>query len=342
MKTVQFDRGYNTASTYSKSKKSKSSWKSSNQRDYQDNYSDDSGELNAVRRGSFALLNDDIGFAAAETTINDRKADFAVTGVFGTGDAGSTTFTVQRRVSIECDNKPHKVTVMISTMYPQLVHYAAPSVSPFVYLQAKVQNNSAYPLLSSNKVSVYLDGNFVSTTSLAQANATEHFNVYLGVDPAVKVDYLPVRILNRVKGWLGGTEEKKYFHSTVVNNTKSTMCKLILVEVLPRSPDEKIEVELLEPTVASLAKQSADSTPITSERDIVANLDAFNGTNDLNASQTTPSAPAMGGSWPKDFVTLNKYTNQMVWLKTIRANEKVEVKFNYRICYPQGQNISIS
>ena len=42
--------------------------------------------------------------------------------VKGTGDAGSTIFVIPRDVTIASDSKPHKVTVMMATLAPQMVH----------------------------------------------------------------------------------------------------------------------------------------------------------------------------------------------------------------------------
>lgn len=238
--------------------------------------------------------------------------------IAGSGDAGSTSFTIQRKVTIASDGKPHKVTVTVQTIQPQTIHYVVPSVSVFVYLQAKAVNTSPYPLLASNKVNVFLDGNFISTTTLRQASSGETFNVFLGVDPAIKVDYMPCRMTARNKGWLGGTEEKKYSFSTLIQNTKQQTCKILVVDALPRSSDEKIVVELLEPPVSSLSKPTNDGI-VSSAENVVSNLDAF----------TT------GGN-TSDFVTHNKHTSNIVWCKTIRSGEKVEINFDYRVTWPSG------
>jgi uncharacterized protein (TIGR02231 family) len=169
--------------------------------------------------------------------------------VKGSGDAGSTMFVIPRDVSISSDSKPHKVTVMMTTLSPQMVHYVAPAVSSHAYIQAKTQNTSQYPLLASQSVSVFLDGNFVaSSSSIEQTSPGECFSVYLGVDPSLKVVYTPCRTTQQTKGWLNGTEVKKAHYSTVLHNTKQRACKVIVAEVLPRSGNDKISVELMEPS----------------------------------------------------------------------------------------------
>ena len=360
----------------------------------EDEYSD-SDDNCRHRAGSFELMNDEVmapssSFAPGSTTSPGRiRAQ-------GSGDAGSTLFLIPREVTIASDSKAHKVTVMIASLSPQMVHYVAPAVSSHAYIQAKTQNTSQYPLLASKSVSVFLDGCFVaSSSSIEQTSSGEYFSVYLGVDPAIKVTHTPCRTTQQTKGWLNGTEVKKAHYSTVLHNTKQRPCRVIVAEVLPRSSTEKIVVELIEPagespvlyslpfvfycymntysyapciafttrqvnqimmsadtisivlplsilarssfsTASSLTKSSEDAV-VTSERDVLAALDSFGRGDDSSSAPQTAEHTA----WPKDFVTQNKYTNNIVWLKTVPAGDKVELKFSYKISWPQGQNISI-
>jgi hypothetical protein len=271
-----------------------------------------------------------------------NNTDLTVSG----NDAGSTTFVIPRKVTIESDNKPHKVTVTTASLTPQMVHYVSPALSAFVYLQAKTQNTSPYPLLPSQRVAVFLDGNFISTTSVKQTSSGEYFNVFLGVDPTVKVQYMPCRTSQHVKGWLSGTEVKKYFYSTIVHNTKQRSVRMILAEIFPRSADEKIVIELLDPSPSVLVRASSDTAPILNEQDLIAGLDGFEGSVHGGGAG---GAGAEGGvapssqrqAWPRDFVTQNKFTNNIVWLKTLQPGEKTEVKFSYRVTWPQGQGVGI-
>lgn len=281
------------------------------------------------RRHSFNLF--DSEGTQQDQPLNLGSPSAPQIGLKGTGEAGTTIFIIPRKVSIASDNKPHKVTVMVATFSPQLVHYVAPAVSSHAYIQAKTKNTSHYPLLASRRVSVFLDGNFVASSScIEQTSSGEFFYVYLGVDPSVKVTYTPCRSTQQTKGWISGTEIKKCYYSTVLHNTKQKPCRVIVAEVLPRSDNDKVAVELLDPPASSLVK-SADQAMITSERDVLGGLDAF-----------VPQGNSESSGWPKDFVTQNKYTNNIVWLKTIKPGEKVELKLSYKISWPSGQDISIN
>ena len=43
----------------------------------------------------------------------------------------------------------------------------------------------------------------------------------------------------------------------------------------------------------------------------------------------------------KEVVVLNKLTNNMVWLKSMEANKKLQLDYSYRISYPGNANVDI-
>ena len=314
------------------------------------------------RHGSFSLLDDHRNMAMMSDHIpmqvammNESLPDIRggggtehtalLSSISGSGEAGATTFTIHRMVNIVSDSKPHKVTVTTSTFVPQMVHYVAPNVDASAYLQAKVQNTSMFPLLPSQKVSIFMDGNFISTSAIKQVNPGETFNLFLGVDPALRVEYLPCRTNCMTKGWLGSTECKQYEYCTILHNSKQTACRVIVAEVLPRSADEKIQVELVQPLSAALVRPADASVNVSTDQDILSGLEQFS---PQQLSAGTAVATAGGGeagramcNWPNDFVTQNKATNNIVWLRTIPAGDKAEFRFVYRVLWPKGESVDI-
>ena len=91
-----------------------------------------------------------------------------------------------------------------------------------------------------------------------------------------------------------------------------------------------VTVELLEPAASSLSKASEQA--VISGQDIAMNLEAL-------ANQAVGSG---GSGWPKDFVSLNKVSNSVVWLRTVKPGEKVQVNFSYKVTWPSDKNIKIT
>ena len=129
---------------------------------------------------------------------------------------------------------------------PTLIRYAVPAVTSYAYLQAKMTNTSEYPLLGSNKISVFIDGNFVATTSLTSATSPdESWIVFLGVDNSIKLQYLTRQITGggSGSGWFSNsTQRRRQEDVMVVHNTNSTPIQMILVDILPLSTTATIEV----------------------------------------------------------------------------------------------------
>ena len=265
---------------------------------------------------------------------NEGGVESALTsGISGSGEAGATTF--HRLVNIASDSKPHKVTVTSESFSPQMVHYVSPNIDASAYQQAKVVNTSRYPLLPSQKVSVFMDGNFISTSTMRLVSPGESFNIFLGVDPALKVEYRPCRTSTKTKDLWAGTEVKQYNYCTVLRNTKQSLCRVIVAEILPRSSDEQISVELLEPAQSALVKLE-DSRAVSLDQDIISGLDSMShqGSGGEGSSGTGPV-------WPADFITQNKVTNNVIWLKSILPGEKATIHFKYRLLWPKGESVDI-
>lgn len=311
--------------------------------------SNSDSDNNLQRRTSFSLIDEEDGdggglmrfqqiaaissaFPSAPPMPNTSDDSVLMSGVAGTGEAGATTFTIRRKVNIASDSKPHKVTVTSETFSPQMVHYVSPNIDASAYLQAKVTNTSKFPLLASEKVSVFMDGNFISTTKMQPVSPGESFNIFLGVDPALKVEYRPCRTSFKVKGIFSSTEVKQYEYCTVLRNTKQSVCRVIVAEILPRSSDENIVVELIDPEPAALSKLG-DGKSVSVDQDMISALDSLR--------QDATAAATEAAAWPADFVTQNKVTNNIVWLKTIPAGDKVTVNFHYRLLWPKGKDVDI-
>lgn len=308
-------------------------------------YSDADDEM--ADRSSMCLMEDTMDITldvSSRAGGGGAPAPSAITAGIKSGQADTSpaVFVIPRKVTIASDSKPHKVTIAQIHLSPQLVHYIAPSVSTSVYLQAKTKNSSAYPLLPSNKVSIFLDGNFVSTSELKRSTSpNDSFTLYLGVDQGFKAEYLPSKVSEKTKGWMGGSSiERKYEFATVLHNAKQLPYRVIIAEVLPISGSDKITVELLQPPPASLVKAGEAAVLSSNQEAAFANLAAI-----------SEAAAGAGGSthstdgevhWPKDCVSLNKTTNSLVWLKTIQPGEKVQLNFSYRIIWPQGSQISVN
>ena len=123
---------------------------------------------------------------------------------------------------------------------------------------------------------------------------------------------------------------------SINNGWQKSTYRVIVAEPLPLSTSSEgdgkgVVVELLQPAPSTLAKPNDDA--VISGLDIASSLSALANQGD--------DAGNDGTAWPRDFVALNKITNTVVWLKTVRPGEKVQLNFSYRITWPAGKEIKI-
>jgi len=168
----------------------------------------------------------------------------------------SQTFTIERNCTIESDNKPHKVTIGVFDVEVNFHWTAIPFLNDHTYLRAKGRNTSAYYLLKG-PMNVFSDGVLIATSEFPQTSPDAEFDVFLGFDPSVRVQFRPVKKTEKVGGILSGTRTEVTTHTTIIKNQKSRRIELSVFDQLPLSEDDKIKVKVLDP--ADLSKENKDS-----------------------------------------------------------------------------------
>jgi hypothetical protein len=78
---------------------------------------------------------------------------------------------------------------------------------------------------------------------LKTVSPQEAFTCSLGVDPAVRVSYRPVRRFNEQTGMLNKSNVVTYCQEIEVNNTRPDAIHVVLIDQIPRSTEEKLKVK---------------------------------------------------------------------------------------------------
>ena len=245
-----------------------------------------------------------------------RGGGIATTAVTSGGALGTATFAIERLATIEADNKPHKVTVALLDFDPKLLYFVTPELSTEVYLQVKARNTSSFPILASEAVNVYMDGSYITKTQLKDVSPSEEFTTFLGVDPALKVEHQQIQTELKQSGWTSKQSTSTAAYRTVVVNTKPVATNVTLVQLLPKSTDEKIKVELIAPTKDRVTEAGAG-------RDAEA--------------QAAPAAKGSKG----EAILQNKVTNNLVFHLHLEPSEKREIPFSYSVSWPKDKEMEV-
>jgi uncharacterized protein (TIGR02231 family) len=192
-------------------------------------------------------LNQEIVVESAQrsTTAGAMREIEAPTAVVET-QSTSALFHIPSQSTIPSDNVPHKVTIAIDKLHADFSYSSTPKLSPFVYLKAVVKNTTAAPFLGGN-ANIFSNYDFVASSSMKMTSPDESFDVYLGVDPAIKIERKLVNKFTDYTGTFTKNVRVTYEFSFTLENTKKTEQKISVQDQLPVSQNEKIIVEQVEP-----------------------------------------------------------------------------------------------
>ncbi|CAF1067205.1 unnamed protein product [Rotaria sordida] len=127
---------------------------------------------------------------AYDPTIEDEDDDDAETKVNvlaskTEASMSSTSFVIPRRSTIDSDGKPHKVTIGVLELTSTFTYTVVPKMSLRAYLKASTVNTSDKQLLAG-PVSVFMDNNFITHSSIDNVCVGDTFDLPLGTDISVK------------------------------------------------------------------------------------------------------------------------------------------------------------
>lgn len=195
-----------------------------------------------------AQMMEEVAKAVPEPAF-DSDVEMATRSASAQTGATSVVFSVPGKTRIDSDALRHRVNVTALDLPAAFRYSSAPKLSAFAYLKAKMRNTSDFPFLAG-PAKVFLDGAFVSDSSLAAVAPGEEFWVFLGVDEAVKVEYKLVKKMRDDQGVFEKKTRYVYQFETTVTDKKKTDIELTLWDQLPISQEKSLVVRLLEPKYA--------------------------------------------------------------------------------------------
>lgn len=160
--------------------------------------------------------------------------------------ATSATFRIATPTTIASDNAPQKVAITTARLAASPEYLAIPKRLPAAFLTTKVTNTSDYPFLAG-AMNVFLDGTFVAASQLSAVQSGEKFDLSLGVDEGIALKRKLVNRFAEDTGFTNGGRRVTYEFLLSVQNNKKTAERVVLLDQLPLSRNEKIVVKHLSP-----------------------------------------------------------------------------------------------
>jgi len=138
-----------------------------------------------------------------------------------------------------------------------------PKLSLHAYLKASTINSSDRQLLAG-PASVFMNNNFITHSAIDNVCLGDKFDLPLGVDASVKVDYKPVKKLADTHGFISKVHHENVRHEIHVKNLKSTDVIVYIYDQVPLSSDETIKIKVIQPDLR-IREQSTNCTVLLND-----------------------------------------------------------------------------
>lgn len=176
--------------------------------------------------------------AMADVEEVQVKSDLATVESSGT----TVTYRIPSTVTIPADGSPHKTTVAIISLTPNLDYASAPKLVEAVYRQVQVPNDSPYTLLPG-PVNLFADEEFIGAIEMEHTPPQGKIELYLGVEDRLKVEREFIR-RDVDKKIVGGRRRILFGYEIKVENLLSHQINITIHDQMPLSRNEDVKVKL--------------------------------------------------------------------------------------------------
>ncbi len=160
--------------------------------------------------------------------------------------ATSASFKIATASTIPSDGSAQKVPIAAAKLAANPEYLTVPKRQQTAFLTTKVVNSTDFPLLAG-AMNVFLDGTFVATSNLRTVMAGEKFDLALGADEGISVKHKRVNKFTEDTGLTNSGKRITYEYLLTIQNNKKTAERVIVVDQLPLSRNEKIVIKQLAP-----------------------------------------------------------------------------------------------
>jgi len=161
-----------------------------------------------------------------QTTINQTSVDFEI----------------KTPHSIKSDNKSYVVDIESYLLPANYQYFTVPKVNKNVYLLASVTNWEKYNLLEG-EANIFFENAYVGKSILDIRNASDTLQISLGRDKNISINREKIKDYT-TKQFIGSKKEDSRAWLTTVKNNKNQLINLLVLDQIPVSTLEEIEVKV--------------------------------------------------------------------------------------------------
>jgi hypothetical protein len=155
----------------------------------------------------------------------------------------TVNFEVKTPYTINSDNKNYTVDIEFYDLPAIYQYYSVPKINKDAYLIAKIVDWEKYSLLEG-EANVFFEETYVGKTLLDVRYASDTLEISLGRDKKVSVNREKIKDFT-TKQFIGNKKEETRTWKTTVKNNKNQEINMIVLDQVPVSTAEDIEVNVL-------------------------------------------------------------------------------------------------
>ena len=163
------------------------------------------------------------------------------------GSEFSAQYEIAGKASVPADGSSHRFPIAERKLSSTLSVTAAPRLASVGYLVALAKADGEEPLLPG-PVSVFRDGSYVGLSQIELTPPGAELKLAFGADDRVKIDYRLVGDGESQEGLISTDRRIERQYRMAVANHHAQALEITVLDQIPVSQDERIEVELLKGT----------------------------------------------------------------------------------------------
>lgn len=156
----------------------------------------------------------------------------------------SVSFEIETPYSIKSGNQNFAIDMDTYELPANYEYYCVPKINKDAFLIANIQNWEKYNLLDG-EANVFFEDTYIGKTLLDLRNASDTLQISLGRDKKVSVNREKIKDYSE-KSMFGKKKEETIVWKTTVKNNKNQEIKMILIDQVPVSTMQEIEIGIVD------------------------------------------------------------------------------------------------
>ena len=154
----------------------------------------------------------------------------------------SVSFEIKTPYTVKSDNKSFAVDMEVYSLPAIYQYFSVPKIDKDAFLIARIPEYEQYHLLEA-EANVFFEGTFVGKTLMDVRSVSDTLQISLGRDKNVSVSREKIKDY-KTRQFIGNKKEESRAWQLSVKNNKKQNINMVLLDQVPVSTSEEIEVEV--------------------------------------------------------------------------------------------------